>query len=99
MSRKQKKVALVGQHAVDELFDRADGLVTEGLSLVEQQLRGRIRQARRRVDSLYERWPGGSGRAISAATQYLRNHPVQAAGICVGAGVVALAVANRQAAH
>jgi len=99
MSRKQKKVTLAGQQAVDELFDRADSLVTEGLGLVEQQLRSRIRQARRRVDSLYDRWPGGTGRAIGVATQYLRNHPVQAAGICVGAGVVALAVANRQAAH
>jgi ElaB/YqjD/DUF883 family membrane-anchored ribosome-binding protein len=99
MSRKQKKVAVVSQRAVDELFDRADGLVTEGLQLVEQQLRDRIKSARRRVDALYGRWPGGTGRVVSAATDYVRQHPVQAAGICVGAGVVALAVANRQAAH
>ncbi len=98
MSRKPKKVAVVSQKTVDDLFDRADGLVTEGLSLVEQQLRERIQGARRRVDSLYDRWPSGTSRAITAATQYVRNHPVQAAGLCVGAGVVALAVAHRQTA-
>lgn len=98
MSRKPKKVAVVSQKTVDDLFDRADGLVTEGLNLVEQQLRERIQGARRRVDSLYDRWPSGTSRAITAATQYVRNHPVQAAGLCVGAGVVALAVAHRQTA-
>ena len=99
MSKKRlKKAPAVTQETVDALFDRADGLVTEGLQLVEQQLRSRIKSARTKVDSLYGRFPSGTGRAINAATRYVRKHPIQAAGLCVGAGVVALAVANRQQA-
>lgn len=95
MSKKQKKVPVVSQQTVDHLFDRADGLVSEGLHLVEQQLHARLKDARRSVDRFYGRRAGG---AMAAATKYVRSHPVQAAGLCVGAGVVALAVANRQAA-
>lgn len=96
MSRKQKKVAPVSQRAVDELFERADALLTQGLSGIETLLRGRLKSTRSKVDGLYDRWPGGTNRVVTAASQYVRNHPVQAAGLALGAGVVAMVVAGRQ---
>ncbi len=97
MSRKQKKVtAPISQRAVDEFFERADTLLTQGLGSIETLLRGRLKSTRNRVDGLYDRWPGGTNRVVTAASQYVRNHPVQAASLALGAGVVAMVVAGRQ---
>jgi len=103
----RKRAAQVATHALDgasdvlsEVFERADGLVAtaaQGASSklhdVEKQVQLGIRHTRSRLDGWSSDWPAG---ARQVAT-YVRRHPWQATGLCVGAGIVAALVAGRSA--
>lgn len=100
----RKQVAAAAAQAggiVDEVFDRADALVSTlagdagaRVQGIEKQLKQGLQHTRERVDGLSGELPAGAQRALAAAAGYARRHPWQAAGLCIGAGLIAVIAAS-----
>lgn len=105
-SRKRaEQVEEAAGDVISEVFERADDLVasvaqtaSDRLHGIEQQVQQSVERTRSQLNGIGKGLPGGALELATAAARYARRHPWQAAGVCVGTGVIVAALASSRPA-